>query len=147
MNTSTDTLGLMSPSQRPSRGLLITSWVLRIPAAFILLQTLFFKFTGAAESIHIFTTVGQEPWGRYGSGVVELVASILLFVPGLTAVGALLALGTMSGAIFFHLTVLGIDVQGDGGLLFSLAVVVWLCCAGIAWIHRRSIPIIGSKLP
>jgi hypothetical protein len=129
-----------------SKPLTIASWLARLAAAAILLQTLFFKFSGAKESIYIFTTVGQEPWGRYGSGVVELIASILLLLPGRTAVGALLALGMMSGAIFFHLTKLGLVVQDDGGLLFALAVVVWLASAFLLWVHRRTLPVIGPRL-
>ena len=128
------------------RGLRIASWISRLVVAAILLQTLFFKFSGAAESVYIFTKVGQEPWGRYGSGMVELIASVLLFVPRFTPVGALLALGTMSGAIFFHLTKLGIVVQNDGGTLFVLALVVWTGSAFVLWLHRKDLPVIGSKL-
>lgn len=133
----------MKNSSTLSRPALIASWCARLIVAVILLQTLFFKFTGAPESVAIFTAVGQEPWGRYGSGVVELVASVLLFVPGLVAVGAGLALGVMSGAIFFHLTVLGIAVQDDGGLLFALACVVWVGAALVLWLHRTSLPLVG----
>ncbi|WP_422351270.1 DoxX family protein [Flagellimonas sp.] len=107
----------------------IISWILRLAAALILLQTLFFKFTGAPESIYIFEQVGMEPWGRYGSGVVELIASGLLLWPRTVGLGALMGIGVISGAIFFHLTSLGIEVQGDGGILFYLAVIVFLCCA------------------
>lgn len=128
------------------RALRIASWIARLVVAAILLQTLFFKFTGASESVYIFTKIGQEPAGRYGSGVVELIASVLLFVPALTPVGALLALGTMSGAIFFHLTKLGIVVQDDGGTLFTLALVVWSSSAFILWLHRRDLPVVGGKL-
>ena len=128
------------------RALRITSWISRLIVAAILLQTLFFKFSGAEESVYIFTKVGQEPWGRYGSGVVELIASILLFVPRLTPVGALLSLGTITGAIFFHLTKLGIVVKDDGGLLFGMALVVWAGSALILWLHRRDLPVIGAKL-
>ncbi|ELR70081.1 hypothetical protein C900_04078 [Fulvivirga imtechensis AK7] len=71
----------------------ISSWIARIVAAVILLQTLYFKFTGAAESVYIFTTIGMEPWGRIGSGVAELVAAVLLLVPATAWLGALLALG------------------------------------------------------
>jgi len=136
----------MPTSVSLSKPLLVACWIARLAAAVILVQTLFFKFTGAKESIYIFTTVGQEPWGRYGSGVVELIASILLFVPGCTAVGALLAVGVMSGAIFFHLTKLGIVVQDDGGLLFALAVVVWVASAFLLVVYRRALPVIGGKL-
>lgn len=93
-----------------------------------MLQTLFFKFTGAEESIYIFTQVGMEPWGRYMTGTVELIASILLLT-NRYELGALLGLGTISGAIFFHLTKLGIEVQGDGGYLFALAIVAFMSCA------------------
>jgi uncharacterized membrane protein YphA (DoxX/SURF4 family) len=124
----------------------VFSWLLRIVAAVILLQTLYFKFTAHPDSVHIFTTVGQEPVGRIGSGVVELIASILLFVPGWIAVGALLSVGVMSGAIFFHLTKLGIVVNDDGGTLFALAIVVWICSAVVLWWYRKTLPIIGGKL-
>ena len=130
----------------PSKSLRVASWIARTVVAVILLQTLYFKFTGAPESVYIFTTVGQEPWGRYGSGVVELVASVLLFVPATVAVGALLALGTMSGAIFFHLTKLGIVVQDDGGLLFALALTVFVCAAFLLWLFRRTLPLVGARL-
>lgn len=123
--------------------LLVLSWVCRIVAAVILLQTLHFKFTGAAESVYIFTKVGLEPWGRYASGVVELFAAILLLFSRTTAVGALLAAGVMIGAIGSHLTKLGIVVKADGGLLFALAVTVLVCATTATIIHRRQIPLIG----
>jgi uncharacterized membrane protein YphA (DoxX/SURF4 family) len=117
----------------------IIGWALRLVAAVILLQTLFFKFTAAPESVYIFTAVHAEPWGRIGSGIVELVASILLLVPATTWMGALLAAGTMSGAIATHLTVLGIQVMGDGGLLFVLALAVLCSCLGLLYIDRRKL--------
>lgn len=132
--------------QSLSGPLRVASWVVRVIVAIILLQTLFFKFSGAPESVYIFETVGQEPWGRYGSGVAELIAAVLLFVPALVPVGAVMALGVISGAIFFHLTKLGIVVQDDGGLLFGLALVVWAGSAFVAWLHRKDLPVIGSKL-
>jgi len=119
------------------------SWLLQIVVAVILLQTLFFKFTGAEESIYIFTTVGAEPWGRYGSGVLELIAAVLLLIPGTIGIGALLAVGVGVGAVFSHLTLLGIEVKGDGGLLFGLACVVLTGSAIVLAIHRRELPIIG----
>lgn len=102
----------------------IIQWLLSITIALILLQTLYFKFTGAEESIYIFTTIGMEPWGRYGSGLVELLASILVLMPRTRVFGALLAAGVMSGAIFFHLTSLGIEIMGDGGTLFYMGLLV-----------------------
>lgn len=124
----------------------IILWILRIITAVILLQTLFFKFTAAEESVYIFTTVGMEPWGRIGSGIVELIASILLLIPRTSWLGALLALGTISGAIFFHLTKLGIEVKGDGGYLFILAIVVFICSLVIAWFSRNQIPVINRLI-
>jgi uncharacterized membrane protein len=129
-----------------SRGQQTFSWLLQLLAAAILLQTLFFKFTGAEESVYIFTTVGAEPWGRIGSGVVELIASALLLYPPTAAMGGLLAMGTMSGAILSHLTLLGIEVKGDGGLLFALAVIVFLASAAIVVMRRSQLPVVGRYL-
>lgn len=100
------------------------SWFLRIVAAVILLQTLFFKFTAAEESVYIFSTLGMEPWGRIGTGIMELAASLLILIPSTTVIGAILALGVMAGAILSHLLVLGIEVRGDGGQLFVYALLV-----------------------
>jgi hypothetical protein len=124
----------------------IIGWICRLTAAAILLQTLFFKFTGAPESIYIFTKVGMEPWGRYGSGVAELIASILLMINSRAWAGALLALGVMGGAIGSHLTVLGIVVQNDGGLLFGLALAVAACSVVVLILHHSQIPIISQLL-
>lgn len=122
----------------------IASWIVRLTAAVILLQTLFFKFTGATESIYIFTKVGMEPWGRYGSGVVELIAAVLLMSRCHCWLGAGLALGVMVGAIISHLTVLGIVVQDDGGLLFALAITVAVCSVVTLVLHRRQIPLVAK---
>jgi uncharacterized membrane protein YphA (DoxX/SURF4 family) len=119
------------------------SWVLQLVVAGILLQTLFFKFTGAEESVYIFSRLGAEPWGRIGSGVVELVASLLLLVPSTAPMGAVVALGVMAGAILSHLTVLGIAVKGDGGLLFALALVAFVGSAVVLTIRRAAIPLVG----
>ena len=121
----------------------VLSWVLRILVAVILGQTLFFKFTGAPESKYIFETLGLEPWGRIGSGVAELVAVVLLLYPPTKVYGAGLAVVLILGAIASHLTKLGIEVQGDGGLLFILAVVVLVASAALLWIHRDEIPFVG----
>jgi putative oxidoreductase len=131
-----------------SKGLSITSWILQLVAAVILFQTLFFKFTGAKESIYIFSTVGMEPWGRIGSGVVELIASIMLVIPATVTVGAIIALVTISGAIFFHLTKLGIALPAvnDRGELFVLAVVVFVVSLAILFIRRAEIPLVGNRL-
>lgn len=120
-------------------------WICRIAAAAILLQTLYFKFTAAPESVYIFSKLGLEPWGRIGSGVAELIASILLLVPATTALGALMALGVISGAIASHLTVLGIVVMNDGGELFALALVVFVCSALVLALHWRELPLVGAR--
>jgi uncharacterized membrane protein YphA (DoxX/SURF4 family) len=114
-------------------------WVLRILAALILLQTLFFKFSGAEESVYIFSKLGMEPWGRIGTGIIELIASILLLIPRTTAIGAVLGLGVMSGAIFFHLTRLGIVVKDDHGQLFIYALLVFFSCVILVWFSRRQL--------
>jgi hypothetical protein len=124
----------------------VVSWVLQFVVAVILLQTLFFKFTGAAESVYIFSTLGAEPWGRIGSGVVELIAAILLLVPAMVTIGAALALAVIAGAILSHLTILGIEVQGDGGLLFVLALTVFVASAAILVLRRNEIPVVGMWL-
>lgn len=116
-------------------------WVLRLSAAAILLQTLFFKFTGAPESIYIFSTLGVEPFGRYFSGMSELIASILLLFPGLALLGAGMAAGIMCGAIFSHILILGIVVQDDGGLLFGLACIVLISSSLIIFLERQQIPL------
>ena len=131
-----------------SKALNILDWLLRIVVAVILLQTLFFKFTGAKESVYIFTTLGAEPWGRIGSGVVELIASILILVPRTAVFGAILALGTICGALFAHLTKLGIKLLAvdDHGELFALAMVVFVCSAVVLFLHRSQIPFVGQIL-
>lgn len=130
-----------------SRVFVLTSWALRLIVAVILLQTLFFKFSGAKESVYIFSTLGMEPWGRIGSGIVELIASILLLIPGTVTLGSLLSLGVISGAILSHLTRLGIALPavGDHGELFALAVAVFVCSLGVLLLHRRELPWIGRS--
>ena len=123
----------------------VIDWVVRFAASVILLQTLYFKFTGAPESVWIFEQMGAEPIGRIGSGVVELIAAVLLLIPSRAWMGAVIALGVMAGAIGSHLLVLGIEVQGDGGTLFGLALTVALCSAVALWLHRKDIPFLGKQ--
>jgi len=131
---------------QPSKISTTIAWICRIAAAVILFQTLFFKFTAAPESVYIFTKVGLEPWGRIGSGVAELFAAILILIPRTTWLGAGLALVVMVGAIFSHLTVLGLVVMDDGGLLFGLALAVALCSLVLLFLQRRRLPLIGAYL-
>jgi uncharacterized membrane protein YphA (DoxX/SURF4 family) len=133
----------MNTISQLSRSQQVVAWLLQVVAAVILLQTLFFKFTGAEESVYIFSTLGLEPAGRIGSGVVELIASILLLVPSTVTLGAILAMGVMTGAIFSHLFVLGIEVKGDGGLLFALAITVFASSLIVLLLRRAEIPYFG----
>src|ERR1051325_11502378 len=133
-----------------SKAQTVVSWLLQLAVAGILLQTLFFKFTGAEESVYIFSTVGQfvgisaaEPWGRIGSGVVELIASILLLVPATASLGAILTIGVMAGAIVSHLAILGVAVKGDGGLLFGLALAAFTGSVIVLILRRTQIPVFG----
>ena len=117
---------------------IIVAAVLRFVAAVLLLQTLYFKFTAHPESVYIFTTLGMEPWGRIGTGVMELIAAILLLSRRTVIWGAALAAGLMAGAIFFHLTKLGIKVGGDA-LLFIYALTVFLSSVALLIIYRARI--------
>ena len=118
----------------------IFTWIIKLIAVVILLQTLYFKFSGTEESIYIFTKLGIEPYGRIGSGIVELIASILILIPKTTLIGAILGLGTMFGAIFSHIFALGIVVLNDGGTLFALAIVTFICCSILIYQLRSKIP-------
>lgn len=108
-------------------------------AAIILLQTLYFKFTAQPESVYIFSKLGIEPYGRIGSGVFELITSLLLLFPKTRVYGGVLGMGVISGAIFSHLFILGIEVQNDGGTLFLLALTVFFCCLFILIIERDAL--------
>lgn len=124
----------------------IMVWALKLVAALIMLQTLYFKFTASPESVYIFSKLGLEPWGRIGIGVAELIASILLLIPLTTIWGAFLALGLMSGAIFVHFTKLNIEVQNDNGLLFVYACIVWVCVAILLLLNKTQIKTLIKKL-
>src|SRR5207249_8262802 len=154
MHTGT-AVAAMKPT---ARWTLVLSWACRIVAALILLQTLFFKFTAAPESVYIFTRLGEFVHGyahflpvemvqvsaRIGSGVMELIASVLLLIPRSVWAGSLLAIAATGGGILSHLTFLGIVVQDEGGLLFALAITV-VCTSGIAlYLHRTQVPVVGK---
>jgi uncharacterized membrane protein YphA (DoxX/SURF4 family) len=124
----------------------IITWIFRLIAAAIMLQTLFFKFTSAPESVYIFSKLGMEPWGRIGTGVMELMASLLILIPSTTAVGAIWGVGLMSGALFFHLTRLGIVVQNDSGQLFMYALLVFISCIILVVLHREQIIYIFHRI-
>lgn len=118
--------------------------VLAVVAAIILLQTLYFKFTAHPDSVFIFTQLGLEPYGRIGIGVAELITAFLLVWPRTRAFGAVIGLGVISGALFFHITKLGINVNDDGGKLFGLALATFVCCLGVVFIERKQLPILNK---
>ncbi|MDX2305512.1 MAG: DoxX family protein [Microscillaceae bacterium] len=122
----------------------IISWIFQLVAAIIMLQTLRFKFGAHPDSVMLFTTLGMEPWGRIGTGVIELLASILLFIPRTVWFGALMAVGLMAGAIFFHLTILGVNFNNDGGSLFGLALAVMVSALVILFLRRKQIPYLAT---
>lgn len=123
-------------------------WIARLVAAFIMMQTLYYKFSAAEESVYIFTTIGMEPWGRIGVGILELIAAILIILPSTVWAGSILAFGLMLGAMGMHLTLLGIEVKGDGGQLFIYALIVALCAAYCYWKSKSQVPpFISDWLP
>ncbi len=128
-----------------SKAFIVTSWALRLIIAVILLQTLFFKFSAAKESVYIFSTLGMEPWGRIGSGIFELIASVLLLIPSTVTLGAAMAVAATGSAILFHLARLGIALKpvGDHGELFALAIVVTVCAMMVLLMHRQELPLVG----
>ena len=119
--------------------------ILRIAIAVILIQTLRFKFTAHPDSVYIFQTVGLEPYGRIGIGVLELIAGLLILIPKTVWAGALLTSGLISGAILMHLTKLGIEVNEDGGVLFITALITLILAAIILFYHRKEIPVLGKR--
>ncbi len=160
------TAAIQQASVKMSSSAVVVGWVLRLIAAVILLQTLFFKFTGAPESVYIFTKLSEfvshmvapllgtnfagvvarsEALSRVGSGVMELVAAMLLIWPRYPWAGAVLAFAATAGAIASHLTFLGIEVQGDHGLLFGLAITVVVCSLGVLGLYRTQLPIVGGR--
>ena len=140
-----------------SKAPITISWILQVIVALILGQTLFFKFTGAPETVAMFEVLGAEPMGRYATAVMELVCAVLLLVPRTSVVGAIASVGVISGAIMAHLTKLGIDIDpvklGDprleplaGPSLFAMAMIVFFGSLIIIAIRRTQIPVIGSRL-
>lgn len=128
-----------------SRPEIVVSWVLQIVVAVILFQTLFFKFSAAEESVYIFSTLGVEPWGRLLAATLELVAVGLILYPPSAIYGALLSLGVIAGALASHAR-LGLVVKDDGGLLFLLAVIVFLSSLAVVYLRRSEIPVLGERL-
>ena len=135
------------PSTKAGR---TVSLVAALVAAFVMGQSLFFKFSAAPEAVALFETLGAEPVGRIGTGVAELLAVVLLLVPRTRAMGGALTLAIMAGAVFSHLTVLGIEVtgpngEGDGGALFAMALVTAVAATTVSWLERRGLPVVGAR--
>jgi uncharacterized membrane protein YphA (DoxX/SURF4 family) len=124
----------------------IIDWLFRIAIAVILLQTLYFKFSGHPESVALFSKLGVEPWGRIGTGVIELIAGILILIPATALIGAALSLGLMAGAIASHLFIIGIESDNDGGQLFMLAIIVLALSLVVLAIRRKEIPVWLARL-
>jgi len=120
--------------------------IISIITAIIFLQTLFFKFSGSSESIYIFKAVGLEPFGRIGIGILELIASLLLINKKTILFGALLSFGIISGAIVLHLTKLGIEVMNDGGLLFYLAIIIFVLSILIIYLKKEEFHVVINQL-
>lgn len=118
------------------------TWIFRLTASVIMLQTLFFKFTGSPESVYIFSQLGVEPWGRIVAGIMELISGILILIPRTTLLGAIMGMGIMLGAIACHLFILGIEVMNDGGQLFVYAILVLISCVCLVYINRIKIPLL-----
>jgi uncharacterized membrane protein YphA (DoxX/SURF4 family) len=114
-------------------------WLLRLTIAVILVQTLYFKFTASEESVYIFSSLGIEPYGRIGTGIAELITVILILIPRTSLFGAIMGFCIMVGAIFAHLFVLGIEVKNDGGTLFILALITFLCCITLVFKDKTKV--------
>jgi uncharacterized membrane protein YphA (DoxX/SURF4 family) len=125
----------------------IVSWLLRLFVAFILLQGLYFKLTSAPESVQLFEALGVEPWGRIGTAIAELIATVLLLVPRTKVYGALAAAVLMAGAIVGHLSRLGIEVGDDGGMLFGMAVAVLVASIALLFLFRAQRPMRAAGGP
>jgi hypothetical protein len=124
----------------------IISWALRLTVAIILLQTLYFKFTAHPDSVHIFSALGIEPWGRIGLGIVELITALLILTPKTKIIGMINSLGIIIGAVFSHLLVLGVTVGNDGGSLFTLAIIVFIASTLFLILHKTEVLILLKRL-
>lgn len=117
----------------------VINWILKIVIAIILFNASYLKLSSAPGAVYIFSTIGAEPWGRIATGIMELIAALLILLPATTVFGAILAIGLMAGAIFFHLTKLGISVQNDGGQLFMYAISVAVLSLVLLYMHRKEL--------
>ena len=130
------------PADTLTRKQHVITWICSLVAAGIMVETLFFKFTGAAESKYIFHKMGTEPWWRWGQGIWELLASLGLLMPRWRWAGGILTTGAMLAAILSHMTWLGFSVLGDHGLLFGMALITFSCGFAVMVLHRHEIPFV-----
>lgn len=124
----------------------VISWVLRVAVAIIFLQTLYFKFTAHPDSVYIFSMLGVEPFGRIGVGIAELITAVLILLPGTKILGLFMSIGIIGGAIFSHLLVLGMEVEGDSGGLFTLALIVLFACIVLFIFHRNEVKVLIQNI-
>jgi hypothetical protein len=115
------------------------SWILRLTVSVIFLQTLYYKFTAHPDSVHIFSALGLEPWGRIGLGFVELITSVLILFNKTKIIGMLTSIGIIVGAVFSHILVLGVNVSNDGGGLFTLAIIVLVASIIFLFVNEKEI--------
>ena len=132
----------------------IASWTLQLAVVFILGQTLFFKFTGAPETVALFEVLGAEPFGRYAAGLMELAAVVLMLIPRTAWLGSAISFAAITGAIGAHFTRLGISIDPAalgkpaleplaGPSLFGMAVFVFAASSAVLVIRRRQVPVVG----
>lgn len=121
------------------------SWMLRLTVSVILLQTLYYKFTAHPDSVHIFSVLGVEPWGRIGLGIIELIIAFFILLPKTSLIGMLASLGIILGAVFSHVLVLGVNVSNDGGGLFTLAIIVLIASTIFLFMHKRELILLIQK--
>lgn len=120
----------------------LLNWILRLVPAIIVGRAALMKFTGAAGAVALFTELGMEPNGRILIGLLEMGGVLVLLTPRISAWGAVLCLGVLTGAIIAHVTVLGFD--GAQGTLFVMAIVAITCLLALLYRLREQIPFIAS---
>lgn len=115
------------------------SWVLRIITTYIIFQIVYFKLSGDPQCIFVFEKMEIEPHGRFITGLIELVVGIFLLVPNTKLLGILGAFGAASCCLTAHFTVLGIEINNDGGQLFSMTASVFVLSIILSIIHKDEI--------
>lgn len=128
----------------------ILIWAMKIILAGLYIMVAIPKFGSVDLTMHIFQTLGIEPWGRYFTGVTELLVALLILIPATTIYGVALSIMTLLGAFAAHFFVIGIVVKNasgsinDGGEIFTTAIILLVLSIANLYIHRRSIPFIGA---